>query len=175
MSARCRVTAADGACWTLQGRRPIVPPRRASLSGSISSACEPVPVLKSIFTWWNGATIGVRWHIGRNGLFVGEDEFGNKYYEAKTDRDSYDGGRKRRWVTYNGYAEASKVPPDWHGWLHYTFDEPPTKDPQKRRSWERDHIPNLTGSVLAWRPPGSITRGGERSPATGDYEAWTPE
>ncbi len=107
-------------------------------------------------------------------MFVGEDEFGNRYYEARDNKDSYD-GRKRRWVIYQGYAEPSKIPPDWHGWMHYTFDEPPTKAPLKRRSWEKDHQPNLTGTVHAWRPKGSIARGGERASATGDYQAWSPE
>ena len=73
-------------------------------------------MLKAIFTWWNGATIGQKFHIGRRGVFVGQDELGNRYYEARDNRDSYD-ERKRRWVIYNGYAEASKVTPDWHGWL----------------------------------------------------------
>jgi NADH:ubiquinone oxidoreductase subunit len=131
-------------------------------------------VLKAIFTWWNGATIGVRWTINRMGVAVGEDEFGNKYYEAKTNRESYD-GRKRRWVVFNGYAEATKVSPDWHGWLHHTFDEPPTVEPLMRRAWEKDYVPNLTGTVEAWRPSGSLARTGERPAATGDYQAWRPE
>ena len=131
-------------------------------------------MLKNIFTWWNGATIGIRFTLGRRGVFIGKDELGNSYYEAKDTKDSYD-GRKRRYVVYNGYAEASKVSPDWHGWLHHTFDESPTVEPLKRQSWERDHIPNLTGTVHAWRPQGSIARSGERQKATGDYEAWRPE
>lgn len=131
-------------------------------------------MLKAIFTWWNGATLGQRFHIGRRGVFVGQDEQGNRYFEARDNSDSYD-QRKRRWVIYNGYAEASKVPPDWSGWLHYTFDEPPTEVPLKRREWEKDHLPNLTGTVHAWRPKGSLTRGGERAAATSDYQAWTPE
>ena len=131
-------------------------------------------MLKNIFTWWNGATIGIRFTLGRRGVFIGKDELGNSYYEAKDTKDSYD-GRKRRYVVYNGYAEASKVSPDWHGWLHHTFDEPPTVEPLKRQSWERDHIPNRTGTVHAWRPQGSIARSGERQKATGDYEAWRPE
>jgi NADH:ubiquinone oxidoreductase subunit len=131
-------------------------------------------VLKNIFTWWNGATIGIRFTLGRRGVFIGKDELGNSYYEAKDTSDSYD-GRKRRYVVYNGYAEASKVSPDWHGWLHHTFEEPPTVEPLKRQAWERDHIPNLTGNVNAWRPQGSIARSGERQKATGDYEAWRPE
>ena len=78
-------------------------------------------------------------------------------------------------MIYNGYAEASKVPAEWHGWLHYTFDEPPTVDPLPRKVWEKDHTPNLTGTLNAWRPKGSISRSGERPRATGDYQAWTPE
>ena len=131
-------------------------------------------MLKNIFTWWNGATIGIRFTLGRRGVFIGKDELGNSYYEAKDTKDSYD-GRKRRYVVYNGYAEASKVSPDWHGWLHHTFAEPPTKEPLKRRSWELDHQPNLTGTDQAYRPQGSIARGGERAKATGDYQAWRPE
>ena len=132
-------------------------------------------MLKNLFTWWNGATIGIRNTVSRRGVFVGTDELGNTYYEAKDDKDSYDKGRTRRWVIYNGYAEASKVSPDWHGWLHYTFDEPPTREPLKRQAWEQDHIPNLTGTLHAWRPKGAIARGGERAKASGDYEAWRPE
>ena len=130
--------------------------------------------LKSIFTWWNGATIGVRFNIGRRGRFVGQDDLGNRYFEARDDSCSYDVGRKRRWVIYNGYAEASKVPAEWHGWLHYTFDDPPTVEPLPTRAWEKEHIPNLTGTIHAWRPQGSLARGGERQAATGDYEAWVP-
>jgi NADH:ubiquinone oxidoreductase subunit len=78
-------------------------------------------------------------------------------------------------VIYRGYADASKVPAEWHGWLHYTFDEPPTEVPLQRRAWELDHLPNLTGTLWAWRPKGAISQGGERAKATGDYEAWRPE
>jgi NADH:ubiquinone oxidoreductase subunit len=131
-------------------------------------------VLRRIFTWWSGATLGVLFTIAKNGVFVGDDEFGNRYYEAKTTRESYD-GRRRRWVTYKAYAEASLVPPDWHGWLHHTFDEPPTVAPLRRRAWEKPHLPNLSGTLDAYRPKGAIARGGERASATGDYEAWSPE
>ncbi|MFN9928471.1 MAG: NADH:ubiquinone oxidoreductase subunit NDUFA12 [Phenylobacterium sp.] len=132
-------------------------------------------VLKTIFTWWNGATTGIHFTVARRARLVGQDELGNRYYEARDDKDSYDKGRKRRWVIYKGYADASKVTPDWHGWLRFTFDEPPTTDPLLRRAWETDHQPNLTGTIHAWKPQGAIARGGERARATGDYEAWTPE
>jgi len=132
-------------------------------------------VLKTIFTWWNGATTGIHFTTWRRGVYVGADELGNRYYEARDDHDAYDKGRKRRWVIYKGYADASKIPAEWHGWMHYTFDEPPTKEPLLRRSWELDHVQNLTGSPLAYKPKGSLARGGERAKATGDYQAWRPE
>ena len=130
--------------------------------------------LKSIFTWWNGATFGARFHIARRGVYIGQDELGNRYFEARDTSDSSD-GRKRRWVIFSGYAEASKVSPDWHGWLHHTFVEPPTKEPFVIKSWEKSHRPNLTGTIHAYHPQGAISQGGVRQKATGDYEAWTPE
>lgn len=133
-----------------------------------------VTLLKAIFTWWNGGALGALFHIGRRATLVGEDEYGNRYYEARDNSDSYD-QRKRRYVIYRGYADASKVPAEWHGWLHYTFDEPPTVAPLPTKRWELEHRPNLTGTIHAWRPQGSLARGGERAPATGDYQAWTPE
>lgn len=131
------------------------------------------PVLKLIFTWWNGATAGILYTIARNATLVGTDEYGNRYFECRTSKESYD-SRRRRYVLYRGYAEPSKVPSDWHGWLHYTFDEPPTKAPLKRQKWETDHLPNLTGTLYAWRPRGAIGRSGPRAASKGDYQSWTP-
>jgi NADH:ubiquinone oxidoreductase subunit len=80
---------------------------------------------------------------------------------------------KRRWVIYNGEMEASRVSPDWHGWLHFTWDEPPTKAPLKHKAWEKPHQENLTGTEAAYVPPGSIRR--VEPVARRDYEAWQPE
>ena len=131
-------------------------------------------MLEKIFTWWSGATLGALFTIHRTSAKVGEDEFGNRYFEARTDRESYDKGRRRRYVIYKGYSEPTKIPPEWHAWMHYLTDEPPTVAPLRRRPWEKEHLPNLTGTVYAWRPKGSIARGGERPSAPGDYQAWTP-
>lgn len=129
-------------------------------------------MLKRIFTWWNGATLGALFDINRRGAFVGEDEQGNRYYEER--RPSLE-GRKRRYVVYKGLAEASRVSADWHGWMHHTQADPPTVRPLKRHAWEQPHIPNLTGTVRAYRPKGALGRGGVRAAATADYEAWTPD
>lgn len=124
--------------------------------------------------WWNGATLGTLFTIGKRGRFIAADEFGNKYYEDRTAKNSYDPGRKRRWVIYKGYADASKIPPDWHGWMHYTYDEPPSVTPLPRKAWEKSHLPNLSGTPYARFPAGSMNSDVERQKTTGDYEAWKP-
>jgi NADH:ubiquinone oxidoreductase subunit len=123
--------------------------------------------LRMIFVWWRGATLGTLVTTWTTGRAVGTDQYGNRYYQTK------DG--KRRWVLYAGTVDASRVPPDWHGWMHHTFKDPPTVASPIIKPWEKEHVPNLTGTPEAWRPPGSLARGGARPPATGDYQAWQPE
>jgi len=43
------------------------------------------------------------------------------------------------------------------------------------RGFEKTHQPNLTGTPDAYRPSGSLAKGGARPPATGDYQAWKPD
>jgi len=104
---------------------------------------------------------------------VGTDPYGNKYYRSKA-RKGYN--HERRWVIYKGQPEASAVPPEWHGWLHHQTDAVPDANTQSfRRVWQKPHMPNLTGTNQAYRPPGHVLSGGKRDKATGDYEAWKPE
>lgn len=121
--------------------------------------------LKRLLTWWNSQTIGTQLFTARKGNKVGEDDQGNIYYQTS------DG--VRRWVIFNGDMEASRVPPDWHGWLHHTWDQPPTSAPLAHKPWEQPHSENLTGTALAYAPPGSIRR--SQPVARQDYEAWAPE
>lgn len=114
----------------------------------------------------------VRLTIRMRARFVGEDEFGNRYYESKKPGPH---GKAHRYVLYKGKAEASKVPPDWHGWLHYNDTEPPPVGGYDRHDWQLPHQPNLTGTIYAWRPAGHLLRAGRRPSATGDYEPWKPE
>ena len=121
--------------------------------------------IKRIFTWWDGQTLGTQLWTWRKGEKVGEDEQGNVFYRNADD--------SRRWVIYNGEAEASRVSPDWHGWLHRTFDELPSETPLRHKEWEKPHLPNLTGTTAAYAPTGSIRRA-DPEPRS-DYEAWSPE
>ena len=124
-----------------------------------------VNTLLSAVTWWNGQTLNTRIFTWRKGEKVGEDDQGNVYYRTRND--------SKRWVIYNGEAEASRIGPDWHGWLHRTFDEVPSEKPLQHKSWEKPHQENLTGSALAYAPAGSIRKS---SPAPrSDYDAWQPE
>jgi NADH:ubiquinone oxidoreductase subunit len=118
-------------------------------------------------------TIGMRLYSWLRGEAVGSDSFGNRYYRSRRLRRD-DGRRERRWVVYGGEVEASAVPPEWHAWLHYLVDDAPTPERIVVRAWEKEHVPNLTGTASAYRPPGHDFKGGQRARATGDYEPWTP-
>ncbi len=120
-------------------------------------------------------SIGTRLFTWLKGELVGTDRFGNRYYCEKGGVKARANGRRaRRWVVYDGQVEASRVPPDWHGWLHHSTDAVPPAEPRSRYPWEREHIPNMTGTNLAYRPPGHELEGGARARATGDYEPWRP-
>ena len=122
-------------------------------------------IVKRAITWWDSQTIGTQLFTARHGVKVGEDAAGNVYYQTR------DGSR--RWVIFNGEAEASRVGPEWHGWLHRTWDKPPTEEPLRHKQWEKPHMPNLTGSAAAYAPAGSLRR--PEPVARKDYEAWSPE
>ena len=128
-------------------------------------------ILGNIFTWWNGATIGTAIFTSRKGEEVGSDAAGNRYYRSKNVKE---GQRERRWVIYDGANDASRVPAEWHGWLHGAGDDVPESNLPPPRIWEADYTPNATGTAQAYLPSGALERGGRRARASGDYEAWTP-
>jgi NADH:ubiquinone oxidoreductase subunit len=108
------------------------------------------------------------------GAPVGSDQFGNRYYRTRGGKIDPTLDMERRWVVYNGVAEASNIPPSWHGWMHHTVDTPPSEENYQARPWQKPHRPNLTGTPAAHRPSGSTLTQGRRPKATGDYKAWTP-
>jgi NADH:ubiquinone oxidoreductase subunit len=122
--------------------------------------------LIEIFAWWRGNTWGTRLWTRLHGKPVGTDAEGNRYFL---------GNDGRRVVVYNGSAEASRIPPGWHGWMHHRTDVIPTEAGYKPHGWELPHQPNLTGTAGAYRPDGSLLAKGERPRVTGDYDAWSPE
>lgn len=116
--------------------------------------------------------LGTRLEMSLYGIEVGRDEFGNRYYKSKK---TPKGVREKRWVFYQGEPEASKVPPEWHIWLHHTADAPLPLDSSFRKPWQIPYQPNQTGTESAYLPPGHSLAGGKRGKATGDYQAWRPD
>lgn len=92
---------------------------------------------------------------------VGSDEFGNSYYESNSKNYL---NQKKRYVIYNGISEPSKVPPLWHGWLHYLSDELPTLN-AKKYEWQKHYLPNLTGTKFAYV---------SQKTSKGSYTSWKP-
>jgi len=124
-----------------------------------------------------GSNLGTRLYTWLRGEEVGRDDYGNIYYREKGGgRVHPDSIRKeRRWVIYGGAIEASRVPPEWHAWLHHTLTDPPPPGGPPKQPWQKSHLPNLTGTDAAYRPPGHTLKGSHRDKGTGDYEPWRPE
>jgi len=120
------------------------------------------------FTWWNGATWGTALFSRLHGEKVGQDAAGNVYFQKKAKPS-------RRWVIYDGANDASRVPPGWNAWLRGTIDQVPDDSLPPRRSFEREPQPNLTGTMEAFRPDGSLSGKRVRPASTGDYQPWTPD
>jgi NADH:ubiquinone oxidoreductase subunit len=129
--------------------------------------------LKQFFTWWSGQTLATRFFTWRKGEHVGTDEAGNHYYRAKSAMP--DSIAERRWVIFNGYSEASAIPPGWHGWMHHRVNAVPSSSDAPSHEWEKPHQPNLTGTAKSYRPPGSIVGAGQPKPNEPGYQAWRPE
>ncbi|XP_003706384.1 NADH dehydrogenase (ubiquinone) B17.2 subunit [Megachile rotundata] len=88
----------------------------------------------------------------KSGTLVGEDKYGNKYYE----NNSYFYG-SNRWVVYSERVgmeyDGSQVPAEWFGWLHYKTDLLPHQDPGRpKHKWMADHKENMTGTYEAYMP-----------------------
>tara|TARA_B100001123_G_C14509433_1_gene709705 strand:- start:168 stop:536 length:369 start_codon:yes stop_codon:yes gene_type:complete len=119
-----------------------------------------ISFLKQIFTWWNRQTIGTFINTLFTGKFVGKDEFGNKYYTNR---------RGKRWVIYKNYVESSKIPPEWHMWIHFLSKNKPQEN-LKKFPWQKTHVENLTGTSKAYKPEGSLSLNGKKNMKK--YETW---
>ena len=130
-------------------------------------------IASEIFSWWGGNTWSNRLYTRFRGRHVGTDDQGNRYYVQSKGIGPL--GVPRRWVIYKAEAEASLIPPEWHGWMHHTVDELPSESGYQPRGWELEHRSNKTGTPDAYRPAGSTLSTGQRPAATGDYKSWKPK
>ena len=117
----------------------------------------------------------------KHGELVGEDRYGNKYFQNNT----YFYGKKireittvtdyiacvlhsftsfsinlisgrNRWVEYNPNVgieyDGSMIPAEWFGWMHYKTDEPPTVKAPVKYKWMADHDANPSMTQKAYVP-----------------------
>ena len=116
--------------------------------------------LKQIFTWWHKQTVGTFIYTLISGKLVGKDQFGNKYYTNS---------KEKRWVIYKSYVESSKIPPEWHLWIHSLTEDKPS-DKTSSFSWQKKYEENLTGTERAHRPEGSLATNPKKNMKK--YETW---
>ena len=115
---------------------------------------------KQIFIWWHRQTIGTFVYTLFFGKFVGKDEFGNKYYSSS---------QGKRWVIYKSKVESSRIPPEWHLWIHFLKKSTPSDD-KKNFKWQKKHEENLSGTIKAYKPDGSLTSDIKKDMKR--YETW---
>ncbi len=119
-----------------------------------------ISLFKQIFTWWHRQTLGTFLYTLFFGKFVGVDEFKNKYYTNS---------KGKRWVIYKDRIESSKIPPQWHLWIHFLNDKIPENN-LKKYEWQKQYQENLTGTDKAYKPKGSLAS--ENKSNVKKYENW---
>tara|TARA_B110000438_G_C15536524_1_gene530825 strand:- start:297 stop:665 length:369 start_codon:yes stop_codon:yes gene_type:complete len=116
--------------------------------------------LKQIFTWWHKQTLGTFIYTLIKGKYVGKDEFENKYYINN---------EGKRWVIYQNIIESSKIPPEWHLWIHHMCQNKPQENSSKY-SWQKKYEENSTGTSKSYRPEGSLANNSKKS--IKKYDVW---
>jgi len=119
-----------------------------------------IDFFKQIFIWWHRQTLGTWLYTLFNGKLIGQDEFGNKYYSNK---------KNTRWVIYRKRVESSKIPPEWHMWIHYMVKNKPI-DNLAKFNWQKKYEENLTGTSKAYKPEGSLLSDSKKK--SRKYEIW---
>ncbi|KAJ7525271.1 hypothetical protein O6H91_17G043600 [Diphasiastrum complanatum] len=104
---------------------------------------------------------------------VGVDKLGNKYFEKKVNSQF---GR-HRWVEYADKKQynASAVPPEWHGWLHYITDHTPEQlEDLKPARYGIEHKLNRSGEgdAYIYHSKGHALNPKQRNWTR--YEPWQP-
>ena len=119
-----------------------------------------ISLVKQIFTWWHRQTIGTFIYTLFSGKLVGVDEFGSKYYSNS---------KGKRWVIYKNRVESSKIPPEWHLWIHFLTNNIPSNNSIKFK-WQKKYEENLTGTTKAHKPEGPLTFSSKKNMKK--YETW---
>ncbi|KAK4082802.1 uncharacterized protein Triagg1_1692 [Trichoderma aggressivum f. europaeum] len=136
------------------------PPKR-NRNPSSGGNCPPTATMSTLpRTLGNLRKIGIKeyfrqmLYIGdtKHGTLIGQDRFGNKYYENLEELPL-----RTRWVDYVKHDyDAAQIEPGWHAWISYSVDKPPTQDSliaTGTRHFEPAlPKPNFTGTRGAYKP-----------------------
>ena len=120
-------------------------------------------MLREIFTWWNGQTLGTRLWTYFSGILAGVDSQGNKYFHNKKDT--------KRWVIYANEVESTNVNPEWNNWLRFTSKVIASEE--KKYKWQKNHLSNQTGTANAYDPEKDKTNDSSKK-RNDDYIKWSP-
>ena len=120
-------------------------------------------MLREIFTWWNGQTLGTRLWTYFRGIPAGVDSQGNKYFHNKKNT--------KRWVIYADEVESTYVNPEWNNWLRFTSKVKASED--KKYKWQKNHLSNQTGTENAYDPEKNNTNDSSKK-RNDDYIKWSP-
>ena len=125
-------------------------------------------LLKYLFTWWNGNTVGTKLYTFLKGKKVGEDYLGNVYYESKD--------QKSRWCIYSDQSEASRISPEWNSWLRFISNTLPGTN-NISYEWQKRFDGNITGLDSAYKPNTirAVSPKEDLKTYHSDYKAWKPE
>jgi NADH dehydrogenase len=115
---------------------------------------------KQIFTWWHRQTAGTFIYTLLFGKLMGTDSFKNRYYSNS---------KGKRWVIYKNIVESSKIPPEWHLWIHFLTRNVPVNN-MRKFSWQKEHEENFTGTNKAYKPDGSLSNDAKKNNKR--YENW---
>ncbi len=135
------------------------------MAGLARAVREQLNVLKSVGGAKNAFLRLLREGNVRTGTLIGTDQHGNKYYENNNYMFS-----RNRFVEYPYQGrhdfDASQIPPEWHRWMQYMTDDPPTKVPPVVSKFDMEHKINSSGSpqeyvpysttlpkIQSWKPP----------------------
>lgn len=112
--------------------------------------------------------MGMCFFMWCKGKWVGEDQFGNVYYEGLM----LIYGLQKCWVIYKGYVEVFVILLGWYGWMYYCIDVLLIKQDYKVYEWQKLYYVNLIGMVVVYCLQGLFVEVGQCLCVIGDYDVW---
>eukprot|EP00112_Aurelia_sp_Birch-Aquarium-sp1_P016143 Seg3634.1 transcript_id=Seg3634.1/GoldUCD/mRNA.D3Y31 product="putative NADH dehydrogenase" protein_id=Seg3634.1/GoldUCD/D3Y31 len=121
------------------------------MAAIIRAIQEQFNVVKSVGGYKNAFRRLLREANVRTGTLIGTDKHGNRYYENNNYMFT-----RNRFVEFP-YVDrlsfdATQIPPEWHRWMQYMTDDPPSKVPPVESKFDLPHEINWSGSAKEYVP-----------------------